>query len=371
MACDRLRPIAGWLFLGLTVTALPSCSRKDQAMGFNERRAEQALIDGILDAADESSRGEALRRHGPVRPDELAHIARRSQDPSPKVQRNAIWLLKTARDPGAVKILRQRLADTTDPIVFAQAFEGLLLEPDAKALAGSRKELLSVALTSTDPKVHAAALRAAVWGGGFDGPALLRAALSHAQPIVRETAVELIAQPGNAAAYEPQLRALLREKERLPLSDYTALYGILAQSAESDTAHVIRHSLKTPRAHELIDFSNAVFFSKSRQPWLRDLLFDLLAESGEAAEVAFSRLAGFGQDAGWGPAVHPALVKRCLNRMEQAPAEGNPSRHRALVDLEPCREFLGRLAGRQAFSPDEAAAAMDFARRFLKTAAPH
>lgn len=337
-------------------------------MDSSERLAEQSMLDGILNAPDEKRRGEALRIHGPVRPSELPYIEQRSRDASLTIQRNAVWLLQTSREPEAAQILRRRLADTTDLVVFALAFAGLRSAADVRALLESRKELIAQALKSSDPAVFAAGLQAAALVELPELPVLIGTALAHPEQKIRDVAVELVSQLGSATAYEPQLRGLLIGKVKYPVSDYTPVYVVLTQSKEDSTASVIEHALKSPAPHELLDFSNALLLGKSRQPWLRELLLGFLAQDGELAEISFGRLAGFGQDPGWGPAVYPALVKRCLARLEKAPPEGNPERHRYLVDLEPCREFLGRLAGRPSFSVQEAGAAIEFARHFLEGA---
>lgn len=337
-------------------------------MDSSERLAEQSMLDGILNASDEKLRGEALRIHGPVRSSEIHYTEQRSRDASLTVQRNAVWLLRTSRDPQAAQILRRRIADTADPAVFALAFENLRAAPDAKLLADSRTDLIAKALQSSDTMVFSVGLHAAALVGTPELPALLSTALGHREQKVREAAVEVISQLGNATAYESQLRGLLIGKDRYPVSDYTPVYAVLTQSTDSSTFGVIQHSLQTLRPHELLEFSNALLLGKSRQPWLRDLLLELSTQEGELAELAFGRLAGFGQDPGWGPAIYPALVKRCLAKLEKAPPESSPERHRYLVDLEPCREFLGRLASRTSFTPQEATTAIEFARRFLKAA---
>ncbi|MFT3754947.1 MAG: HEAT repeat domain-containing protein [Pseudoxanthomonas sp.] len=333
------------LFLGALQTPVIGCNQKDKSMNSSERAAQQSMLDHILDAPDEKTRGEALRIHGPVRSEELPHIEQRAREASRTVQRNAVWLLRTARDPEAAQILRRRLAATTDAVVFALAFDSLRGAPDAQQLAAAHKDLITEALQSQEPEVFAAGLHAAALAALPELPQILSGALAHPEQKVRDAAVDVIAQLGSAPAYEPQLRGLLLGKDKYPVSDYTPVYIVLTQSTDAVTAGVLQHALQSPRPHELLDFSNALLLGKSRQPWLRDLLLDFSAQPGELGATAFGRLAGFGQDPGWGPAVYPALVQKCLATLENAPPEGSTERHRYLVDCEPCREFLGRLAG--------------------------
>jgi hypothetical protein len=371
--CGRWIPM-GMLFCGAYL-GLSGCTSKDKSMpqSTGELFFEKTQLDRILEATDKPTRNRALKDHGPVSDREFSYIVRRSKEASPTLQRNAMWLLKTAR--GSEDVLRQRLGEPIDAEAFVIGLGGLLprpgtpKNPQAQALARSHHTLITQALASNEPDVLEAALRASVLAGDPTLPKFLAAALMNQEQQVRETAVELLAENENAAAYEAQLRTLLRE--RLPLLDYTSLYQCLVRSEDPSTATVIKQSLKTPRKDELRNFGNAVLLSKSRQPWLRDLLLEMLDWDDEQADTAFSRLESLGQESGFGPSVHPALVKKCLEKLETAPPPESLDRYRYLVDLDPCRSFLARLAGRDRFAPADAAAAIEFARTFLSHSRPN
>jgi hypothetical protein len=52
--------------------------------------------------------------------------------------------------------------------------------------------------------------------------------------------------------------------------------------------------------------------------------------------------------------------------LEKAPPPGDPDRRRYLVELEPSRELLGKLAGRTKFTWEEPDAALAAARQLLQ-----
>jgi hypothetical protein len=53
------------------------------------------------------------------------------------------------------------------------------------------------------------------------------------------------------------------------------LYMSLMRSDNPETAKVLLQSLKGAAPYDENDFSNAVFLSCSRKPWLREMLLDM------------------------------------------------------------------------------------------------
>lgn len=318
------------------------------------------LLEKVLNAATEEQYREALRQYGPVLAQDIPYLAQQSQSEQPTVRRHAARLLTTTLKDGAVRALRARVADTMDPQVFIIALSGLSHEPDAKALSQSRPQLLAAALAQDDPQLLAAAVRIAGQAALPDIHALLQRVLQHPSEEVRAAAIEALATVG-PGPLEPQLTAVL--KEATPSSPYpfAILYRLLGNSDNPAMAAVFAGSLQGVSVAREADFFNGI--QNSRKPWLRGLLLDLARGDSRNRASAFITLTDWPD-----PDTQRELVRICVQQLEKAPPPGSPERRHYLVELEPCRQYLGKRAGRGPFSWEEYDAALATARQLLKDA---
>lgn len=318
-------------------------------------QAALSLLEPALSAPDPHAFGEALRTHGPILAEEVPYLDDKSKSSQELTRRNATRLLATTIKGGALDVLRRRVTDTQDPQVFILALGGLLREPDAKRLAASRPELLTAALSDADPKIWAVALRAAALSGLPNLQELLAGALKNPDEKVRAAALEVVTEMG-LATLEPLVRdALLHARKNAPYP-FLDIYRLLSKSDDPGMADVFRKSLQ--QTGELSAFLNGC--TDSRKPWLRALLLEMARQDGVERWGPFRELADWGRD------TEKDLVSLCVDLLEKTPTGDELTRRRYLYDLEPCRDLLGRLAGRK-FAWDERDAMLEFARARLRT----
>ena len=318
-------------------------------------QAALSLLEPALSAPDSPAFSEALKTHGPILAEEVPYLDDKSKSPQELTRRNATRLLATTIKGDALNVLRRRIADTQDPHVFIIALRGLLREPDAKRLAASRPELLTAALADPDPKVMEIALRAAALAGLPNLQEILERALKSSDEPVQAAALEVIAQVGLGKLEQLVKDALLHARKNAPYP-FRELYHILSMSDDPGMAAVFRQSLA--QTGEVATFLDGT--SQSRKPWLRALLLEM------AQQDRIERWGAFRELAAWGPETEPELVKLCAELLDKTPAQEGLERRRYLFDLEACRTFLGKLAGRK-FAWDERDAMLEFARTRLRS----
>lgn len=326
-------------------------------MDSRELQVAQELLNRVLTAATPAEFGKELRVHGPVHAEEVPLLADKAQSPDPTVRRNAARLLQTTTKGDAPEVLRKLIKQTSDPVVFVIAAEGLLRESDSRALCAAKPELLAAALKETEPRTLVAALRV---GACAKAPGLhdaIAQLLRHPDRDVRYAAVEVLEQVG-VGPLEPALKAILRDRPQGLTYPLGALYRLLLNYDDPELAAAFKNSLADADVSQSVDFLNAV--TPSRKPWVRQLLLELATTEGLNRWPAFVTLSG------WGAETELDLLKICVAVLEKAPPKSEEQkRWMYLVDLEECRKYLGRLAGRAPYTPDEADAALAFARQRL------
>jgi len=340
------------------VLLLGSVSCKERAKMAADTPSTKSLLDKILNAPTEEQYREALRQYGPVLAQDIDYLAQQSQSEQPTIRRHAARLLVTTLKGGALRVLRARVADTTDPQVFIIALSGLSHEPDATTLAQSRPQLLAAALADDDPLVLTAAIQIAGQAALPGIHELLARLLQHPSEAVRSAAVEAIAKVG-VGPLEAQLKAVLQGATPSSTYPFVVLYRLLGNSDDSSMAAVFADSLKGISVSREADFFNGI--QHSRKPWLRALLLDLARGESRNRSAAFVTLTD------WPDAdTQRELVRICLQRLEAAPPASSPERRHYLVELEPCRRYLGMRAGRNPFSWEEYDAALATAQQLLQ-----
>lgn len=343
------------LFLGTTLLGGPGC--KEKPMDRRELQAAQELLGRVLSATSQSEFAESLRIHGPVHAEEVPLLAEKAQSAEQTVRRNATRLLQTTTKGDAPDALRKLVKQTADPAVFVIAAAGLVGESDGPAQCGARPELLAAALKESEPVILIAALKVGACAkvkGLHDAIGKL---LLSPDREVRYAAVDALEQVG-IGPLEPLLKTILRDRPQGLTYPFISLYRLLLDSDDPELAVAFKHSLVGADISQSTAFLNAV--ASSRKPWVRQLLLDLASTEGLDRWPAFVTLAA------WGPATEPELLKICIAALEKIPPASEQLKHRRyVVDLEECRKYLGRLAGRNRYSTEETDAALAFARQRL------
>ena len=171
---------------------------------------------------------------------------------------------------------------------------------------------------------------------------------------VRYAAVEALEQVG-IGPLEPVLKTILRDRPQGLTYPFISLYRLLLDSDDPELALAFKNSLVGADISQSTAFLNAV--ATSRKPWVLQLLLDLANTEGLDRWPAFVTLAA------WGPQTEPDLLKICIAALEKIPPVSEQlKRRRYIVDLEECRKYLGRLAGRDRYSTEETDAALAYAR---------
>lgn len=326
-------------------------------MDSRELVVAQQLLGRALSAASPAEFAEALRIHGPVHAEEVPLLAERAQSPEMTVRRNAVRLLRTTTKGDAPAVLRKLIGQTTDPVVFVTAADGLLRESDRQTLCASKPELLAAALNETEPRTLVAALRVGAAAHAPGIHAAIAKVLRHPDRDVRYAAVEALEQVG-IGPLEPVLKTLLRDRPEGLSYPFAALYRLLVGSDDPELATAFKNSLVGADISQAADFMNAI--TASRKPWVRQLLIELANTEGQTRWPAFTTLAA------WGSGSEHELLTICIAALDKTPPiSEEQKRWMYLVDLETCRKYLGQLAGRAPFAPAEADAALAFARKRL------
>lgn len=315
-------------------------------------------LDALLAESDSKLAGELLRQHGPITAEEVPYLAQKAETGRAVVRANAARYLGLARAPEAAVVLRGLVGKTDDLAVYAFALGALLDEPDARTLAAARPQLVLKALHHTDPEIAAIGIRAA-WLAGLPGVAdELAVKLQSPKDKERDAVLEVLAKAG-AGPLEPKLVELLNNPDFKQHSSWEEIYEALCRSDNPAIGEAVRKSLADGNDDHARDFSNALFFSKSRKPWLRALLLSMAQSDSSLRWTALERLGEWGDEA-----ANRVLVQICLAEYEKRlPKErtGKPNTDLALV---PCDKYLSTLAGRQ-FLRDDRYDAMEFARSWL------
>ena len=350
------------LVVALTVGAYGSFLRAaepDAQRTLDDAALRRRLLDAML--AEPAS--QLLRYHGPILAEEIDYLMSKAGSGAKNVRRNATRLLTHARPPEEGDIaLRHLVATSDDPGVVVIALASLLDSPEgaslAWALAAQRREAIIEALREGGA-IAAAALEPAFRLNLPGSADEVRKQLADPSWYVRMAATQVLAKEG-AGALEADVIAILLDPERRRSFEFLVgyLYRALTYSDNPSTASVLRQSLAGSTSDEQRDFSNALLLSHSRKPWLRAFLLDLATHEGNLQWDALDRLGRWGAEA-----PTRELVQVCADEL----------RRRLDVDLSElsfaygvfaCREFLGRLAGRD-FLQTQLREAFDFASRWL------
>lgn len=328
----------------------------------SEQATRQSMLHQLLSETDRRRFAELLVRHGAVTGDEISQLVTETAAASAATRKNAARLLTLARDPAAGLALRQVLSKTDDVDVFALALGSLLDriegQSDGKGIATMRPELVQKALRSEDAEVAGAGLRAAWLAGLSAANQELGRKLDSPDARQRETALAILAKSG-PGPFQPKLSALLLSSETSALSSAEPIYEALFRSSDLTTADTIRRSIAEGFERRETDFSNALFLSGSRKPWLRTLLLELARSEGPARGTALERLGEWGD-----AAPQRELVSICLKEYERRLPKNRPAGRNTDPELDPCDRYLGTLANRK-FLLDDRPAAMEFARDWL------
>lgn len=306
--------VVGMLVLGTVVgpRRRPEGVRMTAINPVPDTAVRQQLLEKLLEETNSATWSELYIRHGAPIAEEVPLLAAKAQGGSDKVRRNAARLLALSPTAVAKAALRKLVAETADPAVFGRALAGLLDEPDAKELAGARPKMVEQALRSDDAEAAAAAVRAAPLIGLATADPELKQRLFDPDYHVRTATLEALAEHG-AGALEPTLRELLSSDPKNLFPSKANMYAALCKSTDRQTAAVFRQSLQGADTERVLDFSNGVFLSHSRQPWLRQLMLELSAEAGHPARwMALDRLWDWND-----PALQHELALICLAELEK------------------------------------------------------
>jgi len=315
-------------------------------------------LDALLAESNPRQAGELLVQHGPIIAAEVPYLTQKAESGSATARANAARYLGLARAPEATVALRALAAKTEDLAVFAFALGALLDESDAKTLAAARPELVRKALHHPDPEVAAIGIRAA-WLAGLSGVADdLAAKLNSTNDKERQAVLEVLAKAG-AGPLEPKLIELLNNPNPQQFTPFSLIYQALCHSDNPAAGEALRKSLADGNRDHERDFSNAVFLSKSRKPWLRALLLSLAHSDGSLRWTALDRLGEWGE-----PALTRELVQICLTEYEKRLPKERSATRNTDSQLDECDRYMGTLAGRQ-FLLDARYDAMEFARSWL------
>jgi|JI61114C2RNA_FD_contig_81_663964_length_4494_multi_3_in_0_out_0_3 HEAT repeat protein len=358
--------IAGLLVFG---TALgPHCRTQGASMTIPnssmETVARQKLLENLLEETITAKWSELYIRHGAPIAEEVPFLAHKASSSSGKVRRNAARLLALSTTHEAKVALRKLVAETSDPAVFGRALAGLLREPDAKEIAGARPKLVAEALHSDDPEAVSVAVQAAPLIGLTVDDSEMRRRLFDPDYSVRTAMLEVLAQNG-AGVLDKALRELILADPQNLFPSKTNMYAALAKSSDPQTAILFRQSLKDANTERVLDFTNGIFLSHSRQPWLRDLLLSLAEEDGSPARwVALDKLWDWNE-----PALQHKLSLICLTQLEKRLPHERSDKLINDSELDTCIAKLNMLLGHE-YSFRELFELRDAARARLSLSAP-
>jgi hypothetical protein len=335
----------------------------DAQRTLDDAALRRRLLDALLAEPDWQGQraSQLLRYHGPILAEEIDYLMSKAGSGAKNVRRNATRLLTMAgeRDERLI-VLRQLVATSDDPGVVVLALASLLDLADgtALALAAQRREAIIEALReggAIAAKALGPAFRLNLPGSADE----MRKQLADPSWDVRRVATYVLAEEG-AGALEADVIAILLDPERRHNFPHLVgyLYQALTYSDNPSTASVLRQSLTGLTSDEQRDFSNALVLSHSRKPWLRAFLLDLATHEGDQQWTALDRLGRWGAQA---PVKE--LMQVCAAELQRH-VDAEPSQLISAEGVETCREFVGRLAGRD-FWMTQLREASDFASKWL------
>ncbi len=346
--------------LGLLLTEAACPKKNESPMPTSDNDAKRMLLQTLLKQPEVTSKafGEALLNHGPIMPEELPQLTTAAESSSAIARKNAVYLIGKIQTPAAFTVLLKLAESTQDPQVFVLAVSGLRNQPEGKTLARNRLSLAQRAMLDPDVTVQTAAVRVGFLSGD---PAFLsdveKRLRSPLQP-VRDAVTATLAAEG-AGPLEGALRDILLHPPadlRYGLAD---IYQALAISDDPTMGDVFRRSLITASVEAQTDFLNGVTLSRSRKPWLKELLLTMAKQDHKARWSVFERLAKWGPDS-----PETELVSICVQELETRLPKDPATAPTYDVELEACRNYLGALA-KQRFEWGDLRRALEFANKRL------
>ena len=237
-------------------------------MSQDQDELRKELLKEAMIAPTDRERSEALLRHGPIREEEIPYLVSKAHSVFGTLRRGAVRLLRLSPAPSAKAELRNLIKETGDAEVWAFALSVFLDTPDAKSLAGLSPNRIREALKHKDPFVAGVGMRAGMLVGVPGLREQLETRLAQGSRDEKYAVLNALREVG-AGSLEPQLRELLKSPPDW-LFDFTPLYEALSHGDDPTLADLFRASLVTPKDHQEIDFHNALLFTRSRQPWLKN-----------------------------------------------------------------------------------------------------
>lgn len=342
-----------WLLLLLAGCPSRSDPSKGTSMSQDQDELRKELLKQAMTSPTDRERSEAIRRHGPIREDEIPYLVSKAQSSFGSLRKGAVRLLSLSPAKRAKDALQALIKETDDVEVWAIALSEFLDADSAKSLAELSSKRIPEALAHKDPAVAGVGMRAGLLIGMPGLHEQLETRLAAGSGEEKEFVLKALAEVG-AGPLEPRLRAILSSPPDW-LRDFTPLYGALSYSEDASLADLFRSSLAIPKEHQEVDFHNALRFTRSRRPWLRSLLLGMLQ-----SDVSKERERGFGILEGWGAEYTPPLLKVCERWLAQMP-DGEAARRKYLATEPAYFRYLGRLAGKE-FLPLDKDAMLAFLR---------
>jgi hypothetical protein len=324
---------------------------------------KRVLLDTLLQQPSVASKpfGEALLNHGSILPAELPYLTSATGSNNPIVRKNAVYLIGKIQTPESFAALQKLASDTQDPALFVLAVSGLRSRPEGKTLAQTRVSQAQKALLDPDVTVQTAAVRVG-WLSG--DPAFLQdleKRLHSPLQQVRDAVTAIVAVDG-AGPLDSALREILLHPSSDLRYSHTDIYQALAHSDDPTMGEVFRRSLSNASVDRQLNFLNGIALSKSRKPWLKELLLTLAKQDEQARWNVFDRLAE------WGPnSPEPELLSICVKELEQRLPKDPATATTYDLQLESCRNYLGTLA-QHGFEWGELRRALEFAKQRLSGA---
>lgn len=343
-----------WLLLFLAGCPSRSDPPKGTSMSQDQDELRKDLLKQAMTAPTDRERSEVLRRHGPIREDEIPYLVSKAQSSFGTLRKGAVRLLCLSPAKSAKAALQDLIKGTDDVEVWALALSEFLDAGDAKSLAELSAKRIPEALAHKDPTVAGIGMRAGLLIGMPGLREQLEIRLAQGSREEKESVLKALADVG-AGPLEPRLRDLLASPPDW-LRDFVPLYAALSHGEDASLADLFRSSLTTPKEHQEIDFHNALRFTRSRRPWLKNLLLGMLQ-----SDVAKERERGFGILEGWGAEYSTQLLLVCERWLKEMP-DDEAARRKYLASEPAYFRYLGTLAGKD-FSPMD----KDAMLAFLKT----
>ncbi len=352
--------MCSFALLGVLATSTACPKKNESPMPSTDNDLRRALLDTLLQQPTVTSKtfGEALLNHGSILPEELPYLTTAAGSANPVVRKNAVYLIAKIQTPESLAVLRRLATDSDDAQVFVLAVDGLRKSSDGKQLAATRPALALQAMLDPDSTVQSAAVRVG-WLSG--DPAFLQEMekrLHSPLPPVRDAVTAILAANG-AGPLDRPLREILLHPSADVRYGYADIYQALAQSDDPTMGDVFLRSLGHASIDLQTDFLNGISLSKSRKPWLRELLLTLARQDSKVRWSAFDRLTKWGTDA-----PETELLAICVQELEQRIPKDPAVQTHYELQLESCRGYLGTLAQRP-FEWGDLRRALEFAKKRL------